>query len=147
MLDELGQLANQRDVPYQSLIKVFLRERMDMEHGKFSVGISRRVIRRRNAKDRRNSGVFTPCRQEPRSSVGDCHQVGNRQKSWNPSFPTCYNYPRHYEFKKAFCSHSSYPADQRRICLPLPLVRRSVPRRRHFYTAARHFVIPCIPWK
>lgn len=39
MLDELRQLANQRDVPYQSLIKVFLRERMDMEHGKvFAIG-------------------------------------------------------------------------------------------------------------
>lgn len=34
MLDELRQLANQRDVPYQSLIKMFLRERIDMEHGK-----------------------------------------------------------------------------------------------------------------
>ncbi|MDP2976820.1 MAG: BrnA antitoxin family protein [Anaerolineales bacterium] len=34
MLDELRQLANQRDVPYQSLIKVFLRERIDMEHRK-----------------------------------------------------------------------------------------------------------------
>jgi predicted DNA binding CopG/RHH family protein len=33
MLDELRQLANQRDVPYQSLIKIFLRERIDMEHG------------------------------------------------------------------------------------------------------------------
>ncbi len=32
MLDELRQLANQRDVPYQSLIKIFLRERMDMEY-------------------------------------------------------------------------------------------------------------------
>jgi predicted DNA binding CopG/RHH family protein len=32
MLDELRQLANQRDVPYQSLIKVFLRERMDQEY-------------------------------------------------------------------------------------------------------------------
>ena len=32
MLDELRQLANQRDVPYQSLIKIFLRERIDMEH-------------------------------------------------------------------------------------------------------------------
>jgi len=32
MLDELRQMANQRDVPYQSLIKVFLRERMDQEH-------------------------------------------------------------------------------------------------------------------
>jgi predicted DNA binding CopG/RHH family protein len=31
MLDELRQMANQRDVPYQSLIKVFLRERIDME--------------------------------------------------------------------------------------------------------------------
>jgi len=34
MLDELRQLANQRDVPYQSLIKMFLRERIDMEYGK-----------------------------------------------------------------------------------------------------------------
>jgi predicted DNA binding CopG/RHH family protein len=31
MLDELRQMANQRDMPYQSLIKVFLRERIDME--------------------------------------------------------------------------------------------------------------------
>jgi predicted DNA binding CopG/RHH family protein len=32
MLDELRRLANQRDVPYQSLIKVFLRERIDQEY-------------------------------------------------------------------------------------------------------------------
>jgi len=32
MLDELRQMANQRDVPYQSLIKVFLRERMNQEY-------------------------------------------------------------------------------------------------------------------
>jgi predicted DNA binding CopG/RHH family protein len=31
MLNELRQLANKRDVPYQSLIKVFLRERIDQE--------------------------------------------------------------------------------------------------------------------
>jgi predicted DNA binding CopG/RHH family protein len=31
MLSELRLLANQRDVPYQSLIKVFLRERIDRE--------------------------------------------------------------------------------------------------------------------
>jgi predicted DNA binding CopG/RHH family protein len=31
MLDELRQLANQRDVPYQSLIKTFLWERIDQE--------------------------------------------------------------------------------------------------------------------
>jgi predicted DNA binding CopG/RHH family protein len=37
MLAELRQLANQRDVPYQSLIKVFLRERIDMEHRKHLV--------------------------------------------------------------------------------------------------------------
>jgi len=34
MLGELRQLANQRDVPYQSLIKMFLRERIDMELGR-----------------------------------------------------------------------------------------------------------------
>jgi len=32
MLDELRQLANQRDVPYQSLVKIFLRERIDQEY-------------------------------------------------------------------------------------------------------------------
>lgn len=31
MLDELRLLANKRDVPYQSLIKVFLQERIDQE--------------------------------------------------------------------------------------------------------------------
>ena len=32
MLNEIRQLANKRDVPYQSLIKVFLRERIDLEY-------------------------------------------------------------------------------------------------------------------
>jgi len=31
MVDELKPLANKRDVPYQSLLKVFLSERIDME--------------------------------------------------------------------------------------------------------------------
>jgi predicted DNA binding CopG/RHH family protein len=31
MLDELKRLANRRDVPYQSLIKVFLAERLEEE--------------------------------------------------------------------------------------------------------------------
>ena len=31
MLDELRIIANKRDVPYQSLIKVFLKERIDQE--------------------------------------------------------------------------------------------------------------------
>ncbi|HTX91051.1 MAG TPA: BrnA antitoxin family protein [Anaerolineales bacterium] len=31
MLDEIRQLANKQDVPYQSLIKMFLRERIDQE--------------------------------------------------------------------------------------------------------------------
>jgi predicted DNA binding CopG/RHH family protein len=31
MIDELKLLANKRDVPYQSLIKIFLRERIDSE--------------------------------------------------------------------------------------------------------------------
>ncbi len=34
MLDELKQLANQRDVPYQSLIKIFLAERIRREFDK-----------------------------------------------------------------------------------------------------------------
>ena len=32
MLNELRQLANDRDIPYQSLIKHFLRERIDQEY-------------------------------------------------------------------------------------------------------------------
>ena len=31
MLDELKTLANKRDVPYQSLMKIFLAERIDRE--------------------------------------------------------------------------------------------------------------------
>lgn len=31
MLDELRAIANKRDVPYQSLIKIFLKERIDSE--------------------------------------------------------------------------------------------------------------------
>jgi len=31
MLDELRVIANKRDVPYQSLIKIFLKERIDQE--------------------------------------------------------------------------------------------------------------------
>jgi predicted DNA binding CopG/RHH family protein len=31
MLEELKVLANKRDVPYQSLLKVFLAERLEME--------------------------------------------------------------------------------------------------------------------
>ena len=34
MLDELKVLANQRDVPYQSLLKVFLSERIAAERGR-----------------------------------------------------------------------------------------------------------------
>jgi hypothetical protein len=33
MLDELKALANERDVPYQSLLKVFLAERIANERG------------------------------------------------------------------------------------------------------------------
>jgi predicted DNA binding CopG/RHH family protein len=33
MLEDLKILAHKRDVPYQSLIKVFLAERLDKEHG------------------------------------------------------------------------------------------------------------------
>jgi predicted DNA binding CopG/RHH family protein len=32
MLSELKQLANEQDVPYQSLIKMILRERIDREY-------------------------------------------------------------------------------------------------------------------
>lgn len=31
MLNELRMMANKRDVPYQSLIKIFLKERIDQE--------------------------------------------------------------------------------------------------------------------
>ena len=32
MLDEIKALANKRDVPYQSLIKIMLKERIDSEY-------------------------------------------------------------------------------------------------------------------
>jgi predicted DNA binding CopG/RHH family protein len=32
MLNQIRVLANKRDIPYQSLIKVFLQERLDAEH-------------------------------------------------------------------------------------------------------------------
>jgi predicted DNA binding CopG/RHH family protein len=31
MLNQLKMLANERDVPYQSLLKMFLKERLDQE--------------------------------------------------------------------------------------------------------------------
>ncbi len=34
LLDHLKALANQRDVPYQSLLKIFLAERVDLELGR-----------------------------------------------------------------------------------------------------------------
>jgi len=34
LLNELKIAANKRDVPYQSLIKIFLRERIDDEYGR-----------------------------------------------------------------------------------------------------------------
>jgi hypothetical protein len=33
MVEDLKILANQRDVPYQSLLKVFLAERLERERG------------------------------------------------------------------------------------------------------------------
>lgn len=41
MLDELKVLANQRDVPYQSLLKVFLAERLAAERHR---GVKRRRV-------------------------------------------------------------------------------------------------------
>lgn len=38
MLDELRILANQQDVPYQSLLKVYLAERLAAERGRSSAG-------------------------------------------------------------------------------------------------------------
>ena len=36
MLNELRTLAHRRDVPYQSLIKIFLQERIDQERKRFA---------------------------------------------------------------------------------------------------------------
>ena len=36
MLNELRLIANKRDVPYQSLIKIFLKERIDQELKQFT---------------------------------------------------------------------------------------------------------------
>jgi predicted DNA binding CopG/RHH family protein len=38
MLDEIRAIANKRDVPYQSLIKMFLRERIDQELKQYRQG-------------------------------------------------------------------------------------------------------------
>lgn len=54
MLDELKLLANRRDVPYQSLIKVFLAERIEQElRGPFQrpSGGGLRVLRERRRPD------------------------------------------------------------------------------------------------
>jgi hypothetical protein len=34
LLEELKMLANQRDVPYQSLMKIYLAERIERERGR-----------------------------------------------------------------------------------------------------------------
>jgi len=39
LLDEIKMIAHERDVPYQSLIKVFLKERLTLELGKKAVGL------------------------------------------------------------------------------------------------------------
>jgi predicted DNA binding CopG/RHH family protein len=36
MLNELRSIANKRDIPYQSLIKMFLKERIDQEFKRYS---------------------------------------------------------------------------------------------------------------
>jgi predicted DNA binding CopG/RHH family protein len=41
MIEELKVLANKRDVPYQSLLKVFLSEKIDAELRKFETGNSK----------------------------------------------------------------------------------------------------------
>ena len=38
MIEDLKILANQRDVPYQSLLKVFLAERLETERGQKKAG-------------------------------------------------------------------------------------------------------------
>ena len=48
LLDELRQMANQRDVPYQSLIKVFLRERMDQEYRSPAIAEKKTSYRTKN---------------------------------------------------------------------------------------------------
>jgi len=54
MLEEIKLLANRRDVPYQSLIKVFLAERIDQElRGPFRrpAGGGLRMVRERRRPD------------------------------------------------------------------------------------------------
>ena len=50
MLDEIRQMANQRDVPYQSLIKVFLRERMNQEYRQSAIGDKKAEYQTRKVK-------------------------------------------------------------------------------------------------
>lgn len=42
MLNELRLIANKRDIPYQSLIKVFLKERIDQELRRFEDSLPHR---------------------------------------------------------------------------------------------------------
>jgi predicted DNA binding CopG/RHH family protein len=58
LLAELKILANQRDVPYQSLLKVFLAERVARERAARTAidGSNRRRARRRSTKKSRRRG-------------------------------------------------------------------------------------------
>jgi hypothetical protein len=56
MLDELRQMANQRDVPYQSLIEVFLRERIDTENQRNFAVRDEKQLYNINAKRKKYAG-------------------------------------------------------------------------------------------
>ena len=51
LLAELKALANQRDVPYQSLLKIFLAERVAVERGLKPSRVSNRRLQRSGSRD------------------------------------------------------------------------------------------------
>src|SRR5437660_7037464 len=62
LLAELKALANKRDVPYQSLLKVFLAERVDRE----THGVSAPSVSRQPRKGRRRTRKLPVDRAHPR---------------------------------------------------------------------------------
>ncbi len=77
LLAELKILANQRDVPYQSLLKVFLSERIAKERLVLGGRAPSKRVRRPGAKSRRSGA--TRARSSPTSSSGKSSRRGTRR--------------------------------------------------------------------
>ena len=76
MLEELKLLANKRDVPYQSLLKVFLAERIEAESWQ-TTRARGSTSTRTSVAGRRSSSRCRPCRRRRRRRA-----TGRRASSW-----------------------------------------------------------------